>query len=188
MQVFKSSLQDCVRIVPTVFRDERGSFFESFHEEKFSEHVLKKLKFVQDNISVSRAGVIRGLHYQYQRPQGKLVSAIRGSILDVAIDLRSGSATYGQHFSCILSDENREQLWVPPGFAHGFLALEDSTTVMYKVTDFYNPGDEHCICWDDKTLMVDWRLETDFKGKFGQVLLSAKDRSGKAFEDAPKFK
>lgn len=187
MEIFETSLAGCLRIVPKVFADDRGSFFESFNQKKFQDLAGLDLRFVQDNISVSKKGVLRGLHYQFNQPQGKLVSVISGSILDVAVDLRKQSKTFGKYFSCVLSDSNRDQLWIPVGFAHGFLALSDFTTVMYKTTDFYSPKDEHCIKWNDENLKIDWQFQSLLGLDKNSLIISAKDQLGKSFSEAVTF-
>lgn len=187
MEIFETSLKGCLRIAPKVFSDDRGSFFESFNQKKFQDIANLDVRFVQDNISVSKKGVVRGLHYQFSHPQGKLVSVISGSILDVAVDLRKSSKTFGQFFSCELSDLNRDQLWIPAGFAHGFMALSDQTTVMYKTTDFYSPKDEHCIKWDDVSLKIDWQFQSLLGLEKSSLIVSAKDQLGTSFSEAVTF-
>jgi len=143
---------------PRVFSDDRGSFFESFNRRAFAAAVGREVSFVQDNQSTSRRHVLRGLHYQEPNPQGKLVRALSGTIYDVAADIRPGSPTFGRWVGIELSAENRRQLWVPEGLAHGFLVLSDLAEVLYKTTDFYAPGCERIIRWDDPTLAIDWPL------------------------------
>lgn len=162
---------------PSVFGDERGFFQESFNQRAFNDATGLALHFVQDNHSRSAKGVLRGLHYQ--RPpheQGKLVRVARGSVFDVAVDIRRDSPTYGQWFGLELSDSNQRQLWIPPGLAHGFVTLSDSTDFLYKTTDYYAPASELCIAWNDPTLAIDWPLPAE------AVSLSGKDRLGTAFE------
>lgn len=156
---------------PKVFGDERGFFFESYNEQSFAAVIGRSVRFVQDNHSRSTRGVLRGLHYQVEQPQGKLVRVIAGEIFDVAVDIRRDSATFGQWVGAMLSAGNRRQLWVPEGFAHGFLVLSDVAEVLYKTTDFYAPEHERCIRWNDPDLDIDWPLNME-------PVLSAKDRAG----------
>ena len=165
-----------VIIEPKVFGDERGFFLESWNRAAFAEAGLD-LTFVQDNHSRSSRGVLRGLHYQEPNPQGKLVRVANGSVFDVAVDIRRSSATFGRWIGVELSAANQRMLWVPPGFAHGFLTLEDKTDFLYKCTDFYQPAAEHCLRWDDPALAIDWPLE----GLTPE--LSAKDKVGKLLAD-----
>lgn len=165
-----------VIIEPKVFGDERGFFLESWNRAAFAEAGLD-LTFVQDNHSRSSRGVLRGLHYQKPNPQGKLVRVANGSVFDVAVDIRRSSATFGRWIGVELSAANQRMLWVPPGFAHGFLTLEDKTDFLYKCTDFYQPAAEHCLRWDDPALAIDWPLE----GLTPE--LSAKDKVGKLLAD-----
>lgn len=165
-----------VIIEPKVFGDERGFFLESWNRAAFAEAGLD-LAFVQDNHSRSSRGVLRGLHYQEPNPQGKLVRVVNGSVFDVAVDIRRSSATFGRWIGVELSAANRRMLWVPPGFAHGFLTLEDKTDFLYKCTDFYQPAAEHCLRWDDPALAIDWPVE----GLTPE--LSAKDKVGKLLAD-----
>ncbi|OAT17489.1 dTDP-4-dehydrorhamnose 3,5-epimerase [Buttiauxella noackiae ATCC 51607] len=158
MKVIETKLKDCVVIEPTIFRDQRGFFFESFNAKRYEENAGIKLNFVQDNRSFSTRGVLRGLHYQKKFPQGKLVSVISGEVYDVAVDLRPNSPTFGMYESIILSGENKLQFYVPPGFAHGFCVLSEEADFCYKCTDFYTPGDEAGICWDDSTLNISWPI------------------------------
>ncbi len=163
-------------IEPKVFGDERGFFLESWNLAAFAEAGLD-LAFVQDNHSRSSRGVLRGLHYQDPNPQGKLVRVANGRVFDVAVDIRRSSATFGRWIGVELSAANQRMLWVPPGFAHGFLTLEDKTDFLYKCTDFYQPSSEHCLRWDDPALAIDWPLE-DLTPE-----LSAKDKAGKPLAD-----
>ena len=158
MKVIKTNLNDCVIIEPKVFGDERGFFLESFQDKRYSELAGIELPFVQDNHSRSSKNVLRGLHFQINKPQGKLVRVVRGEVYDVAVDLRKDSESYGKYFSIILSSENKKQFWVPPGFAHGFLVLSDYADFEYKVTDYYDPNDEGSIRWDDPELNIDWPI------------------------------
>jgi dTDP-4-dehydrorhamnose 3,5-epimerase len=158
MQVTPTEIPGVLVLEPRVFADDRGAFFESFNAESFAAAVGAAFTFVQDNQSTSRRHVLRGLHHQEPRPQGKLVRAVAGTIYDVAADIRHESPTFGRWVGVELSAENRRQLWVPPGLAHGFLVLSESAEVLYKTTDFYAPGCEQCIRWDDPTLAIRWPL------------------------------
>lgn len=167
MQVIETALAGLLVVEPRVFEDERGFFMESFQAERYRAHGVEA-EFVQDNHSRSRRGVLRGLHFQRRHPQGKLIYTVRGAVYDVAVDLRRGSPTFGRHVGLVLSDENRRQLYVPPGFAHGFCVLSDWADVTYKCTDFYRPGDEGGVRWDDPDLAIRWPLD-------GPPVLSEKD-------------
>ncbi|WP_198083301.1 dTDP-4-dehydrorhamnose 3,5-epimerase [Variovorax sp. E3] len=156
MKVTRTAIADVLLIEPTVFGDARGFFFESFNQKAFDDAVGAHVEFVQDNHSRSAKGVLRGLHYQVQQPQGKLVRVVRGAVFDVAVDIRRSSPTFGQWVGSELSEENHTQLWVPPGLAHGFLVLSESADFLYKTTDYYAPKHERCIAWDDKTLSIAW--------------------------------
>lgn len=156
MNVIKTKLKDCLIIQPKVFGDERGFFLETFQVERYAELAGVSLSFVQDNQSRSSKGVLRGLHFQRTKPQGKLVRVVRGEVYDVAVDIRSGSPTYGQWEAVILSEENKTQFWVPPGFAHGFLVLSDLADFEYKCTDYYDPLDEESLLWNDPDLNISW--------------------------------
>jgi len=156
MQVTPCAIPDVLCIEPRVFGDERGFFFESFNQRAFTQATGVDLPFVQDNHSKSAKGVLRGLHYQVQRPQGKLVRVVTGEVFDVAVDIRPESPTYGQWVGEILSGANKRQLWVPPGLAHGFVVLSESAEFLYKTTDYYAPEFERCIAWDDPTLAIAW--------------------------------
>lgn len=158
MKIFKTKLDDCVIIEPKVFGDERGFFMETFQSERYRNEAGIDLPFVQDNISRSRYGVLRGLHFQKKNPQGKLVSVLNGEVYDVAVDIRPHSTTYGQWEAVTLSSENKKQFWVPPGFAHGFLVLSDFADVTYKCTSFYDPSDEGHILWSDPQLQIPWSV------------------------------
>jgi dTDP-4-dehydrorhamnose 3,5-epimerase len=158
MNVVKTKLHDCVIIEPQVFGDERGFFLEAFQAERYAKLAGITLPFVQDNHSRSSKAVLRGLHYQKNKPQGKLVRVVRGEVYDVAVDIRKGSQTFGQWESVILSEENKTQFWIPPGFAHGFLVLSDMADFEYKCTDFYDPFDEGSILWNDPDLDIPWPL------------------------------
>ena len=156
MKVIETKLQDCVIIEPKVFGDERGFFLEIFQAARYAEVAGISLPFVQDNHSRSSKGVLRGLHFQKTKPQGKLVRVVRGEVYDVAVDIRAGSATYGQLEAVILSEENKKQFWVPPGFAHGFVVMSDTADFEYKCTDYYDPSDEGSLLWNDPDLGIPW--------------------------------
>ena len=159
MNVVKTKLHDCVVIEPKVFGDERGFFLETFQTDRYAELAGITLPFVQDNHSRSSKAVLRGLHYQKTKPQGKLVRVVRGEVYDVAVDIRQGSPTFGQWEGVILSEENKTQFWIPPGFAHGFLVLSDTADFEYKCTDYYDPSDEGSIIWDDPDLNISWPIK-----------------------------
>lgn len=180
MRITPLSIPDVLRIEPRVFADERGLVYESFHQARFEEAVGRRVGFVQDNHSMSVRNVLRGLHYQVRQTQGKLVRVVAGTVFDVAVDLRQSSRTFGQWTGDVLSADNRSQLWIPEGFAHGFLVLSDSAEVVYKLTDYYAPGQERCIIWNDKDLEIAWPLD-------GMPRLSAKDEQGLSFKDAEYF-
>jgi len=180
MHIVSTKIPDVLIIEPRVFGDNRGFFFESFNRKKFAQATGVHDDFVQDNHSKSAQGVLRGLHYQLTQPQGKLVRVCQGEVLDVAVDIRASSPTFGQWESIILSAENKRQLWVPPGFAHGFVVRSDSAEFLYKTTDYYAPEDERCIRWDDKQLAIDWQLNAP-------PLVSEKDSRGVAFKEAEVF-
>jgi dTDP-4-dehydrorhamnose 3,5-epimerase len=165
------AIPDVFLIEPQVFGDERGFFFESFNHAKFEQAIGRKVQFVQDNHSKSSKGVLRGLHYQAENPQGKLVRVTQGEVFDVAVDIRPGSKTYGKWVAEVLSAENKKQLWIPEGFAHGFLVLSETAEFLYKTTDYYAPEHERCIIWNDRTLAIDWPF-------VGTPNLSAKDAKG----------
>ena len=169
MKVTPLAIPDVLLIEPKVFGDERGFFFESFNQRAFNEATGLDVQFVQDNHSKSARGVLRGLHYQIQQPQGKLVRCVQGEVFDVAVDLRPDSPTCGRWVGAVLSAENKRQMWVPPGFAHGFLVLSDAAEFLYKTTDYYAPAYERSIRWDDPDLAVAWPLDG------ASPLLSAKD-------------
>ncbi len=181
MQAIQTAIADVLIFQPKVFGDARGFFFESFNRQVFDQAVGRHVDFVQDNHSRSSKGVLRGLHYQIQQPQGKLVRVVRGSVFDVAVDLRKSSRTFGQWVGVELSEENQRQLWVPEGFAHGFVVTSESADFLYKTTDFYAPAHERCIRWDDPALAIQWP-ELGLK-----PLVSAKDAVGKVFGDAAVF-
>lgn len=177
MIVIPTEIPDALIIQPHVYGDERGFFLESFNKRSFCDKTGINADFVQDNHSRSLQGVLRGLHYQIQRPQGKLVRVVVGEVLDVAVDIRSSSPTFGKWVSCYLSAKNNKQLWVPPGFAHGFLVISDVAEVLYKTTDYYSPEHERSIRWDDPGLAIAWNLDTS-------PILSPKDKAGALLKDA----
>jgi len=168
-------------IKPKVYEDERGFFMETWQKKVFKELGINK-EFVQDNHSKSEKGVLRGLHYQINNPQGKLVRVTRGEVFDVAVDLRNGSPTLGKWYGRNLSEENKLLMWVPPGFAHGFYVLSEFAEFQYKCTDFYVPENERCLFWDDKTVNVEWPLNNNYN-----PILSSKDQRGKKFEKTEKI-
>ncbi|VXC65787.1 dTDP-4-dehydrorhamnose 3,5-epimerase [Massilia sp. 9I] len=180
MRITRLAIPDVLRIEPRVFGDERGFFYESYHQARFEEAIGRRLDFVQDNHSKSAKRVLRGLHYQIRQPQGKLVRVTAGSVYDVVVDLRRSSPTFGQWLGEVLSAENRTQLWVPEGFAHGFLVLSESAEFLYKTTDYYAPEHERCIAWNDPTLAIDWPLQ-------GAPIVSGKDDKGLPFPAAELF-
>lgn len=180
MNVIATSLPDVLIIEPKVFGDDRGFFYESFNARAFAEATGSTRQFVQDNHSRSTRGVLRGLHYQIEQAQGKLVRVTAGEVLDIAVDIRRSSPTFGQWAGVRLSAQNHRQLWVPPGFAHGFVVLSESADFLYKTTNYYAPSAERCIRWDDPQLAIDWELE-------GAPILSAKDQNGKALHEADLF-
>lgn len=181
MKVTPTAIPDVLLIEPKVFGDTRGFFFESFNQKAFCDITGLDLNFVQDNHSRSAHGVLRGLHYQVQQPQGKLVRVVRGAVFDVAVDIRKTSPTFGQWVGSELSEENHHQLWIPPGFAHGFLVLSESADFLYKTTNYYAPEHERCIAWNDPEIQIDWpNLGTE-------PLLSAKDLTGKRLSEADVF-
>jgi dTDP-4-dehydrorhamnose 3,5-epimerase len=176
MKVTPLNIPDVLMIQPEVFSDERGFFFESFNQLKFEKKLSKKINFVQDSHSKSVKGVLRGLHYQLPpKAQAKLVRAIQGEVFDVAVDLRHSSPTFGQWVGEILSSENKKQLWIPEGFAHGFVTLSDTAELLYKATNFYSPQNEHCIIWNDTTLNIQWPHNLE-------IMMSSKDLKGESFK------
>lgn len=179
MKLTPTKLNDCFILEPKIFGDDRGFFFESFNQKIFNELTKTNHQFVQDNHSKSGKNVLRGLHYQKNNPQGKLVRVTSGSVFDVAVDIRSQSETAGQWFGIELSAENKKQLWVPPGFAHGFLVLSETAEFLYKTTDYYYPEFECCIAWNDVDLNIDWGLSEAPK-------LSTKDQLGVSFKNSLK--
>ena len=180
MNIIKTSIADVIIFEPKLFGDDRGFFFESFNANVFAQATGLNPQFVQDNHSKSAKNVLRGLHYQIEQAQGKLVRVTQGEVFDVAVDLRVSSATFGKWESTILSGENKRQMWVPPGFAHGFLVLSDTAEFLYKTTDFYAPQHECCLKWDDPTVAIKWPTSAN-------PLLSAKDSLGLSLQDAKKF-
>lgn len=174
-KVTETHIPDLLILEPTVFGDERGFFMESFNHKDFCDAVSSEVKFVQDNHSRSSKGVLRGLHYQIQKPQGKLVRVVSGAVFDVAVDIRKNSPTFGDWFGIELTAENYKQFWVPAGFAHGFVVLSEKADFVYKTTNYYFPEDERCIRWDDDFLNIDWPKNIT-------PLLSEKDRNGISFE------
>jgi dTDP-4-dehydrorhamnose 3,5-epimerase len=181
MNALPTPIEGLLVLEPKVFGDERGFFMESYNQRMFRELTGTAPDFVQDNHSRSARGVLRGLHYQLQQPQGKLVRVTSGVVFDVAVDLRRASTTFGQWHGVELSGENKRQFWVPAGFAHGFVVLSESADFLYKTTDFYAPQHERCIAWNDPTLAIDWHL-----GGI-EPTLSAKDLAGLRFEQAEVF-
>ncbi len=180
MKITKTVIPDVLLLEPKVFGDSRGFFFESHNDRRFQEETGVEVRFVQDNHSRSARGVLRGMHYQVEQPQGKLLRVIRGAIYDVAADLRRSSATFGRWVGVELSEENNLQMWVPMGFAHGFLVTSDTADVLYKTTDYYAPEHERCIAWDDPELAIGWPA--------GVVpSLSAKDAQGVSLKSASVF-
>ncbi len=182
MNVVSTSVPDVKVIEPTVYGDARGFFFESFHRQRFADTVDSSVQFVQDNHSRSAQWILRGLHYQIHQAQGKLVRVIAGEIFDVAVDIRRHSPTFGQWVGETLSADNKRQLWVPAGFAHGFLVLSDTADVLYKTTDYYAPAHERAIRWDDPQLAIAWPLPSD-----REPLLSSKDLAASSFAKAEVF-
>ena len=180
MKVTPTAIPDVLIIEPKVFGDARGFFFESFNQKAFNEATGTNYQFVQDNHSRSSKGVLRGLHYQIQQPQGKLVRVARGAVFDAAVDIRKSSPTFGQWAGVELREDNNKQLWVPPGFAHGFLVLSDSADVLYKTTDYYAPEQERCIAWNDPAINIEWHMAA-------QPILSAKDQQGISLGDSEFF-
>ncbi len=180
MKAAPLAITDVVLFEPKVFGDERGFFYESFNQRDFEEAVGRSVVFVQDNHSRSVKGVLRGLHYQVNQAQGKLVRVVQGEVFDVAVDIRRDSATFGHWVGAYLSAENKHQLWVPEGFAHGFLVLSDTAEFLYKTTDYYAPAHERCISWDDPQIGIQWP-------DIGEPALSAKDRAGKRLAEADLF-
>lgn len=180
MNITPTAIPDVLMLEPRVCGDARGFFLESFNQRVFNEATGLSLQFVQDNHSRSARGVLRGLHYQLQQPQGKLIRVVRGAVFDVAVDIRRSSPHFGRWVGIELSEDNHRQLWIPPGFAHGFLVLSDSADFLYKTTDYYAPEHERAILWNDPAIGILWPLAVE-------PLLSAKDRAAKLLADAPVF-
>ena len=181
MRIIHTSIPDLLIVEPKVFGDERGFFFESFNRKRFAELTGRDVDFVQDNHSRSARHVLRGLHYQVQQAQAKLVRVVQGSVLDVAVDIRKNSPTFGRYVAQELTAENKLMFWIPEGFAHGFLVLSDTADFLYKTTNYWYPEHERCIAWDDTDIAIDWTL----KGL--QLNLSAKDLAGKSLQNAEIF-
>lgn len=179
MQYTKLEIPDVILMTPKCFGDERGFFMETFRQSEFEKHCGKH-SFVQDNHSKSKQGILRGLHYQLEKPQGKLVRVTQGEVFDVVVDLRQSSPTFGQWVGVYLSAENKQMLWVPPGFAHGFYVTSVEAECQYKCTDYYSPGDEYSLLWNDPALGIEWPTE-------GVPLMSKKDEAGQPFSSCPKF-
>ncbi|MDP2254087.1 MAG: dTDP-4-dehydrorhamnose 3,5-epimerase [Thiobacillus sp.] len=180
MKATPLAIPDIILLEPRVFGDERGFFFESFNQAQFETAIGRRVDFVQDNHSRSAKNVLRGLHYQIGQPQGKLVRVVQGEVFDVAVDIRKSSPTFGLWVGEMLSAENKRQMWVPEGFAHGFVVLSDSAEFLYKTTDYYAPEHERCIAWNDRTIAIQWP-------HVGVPALSTKDQQGKALAEAEHF-
>ena len=180
MKVERLAIPDIVMIEPKLFGDDRGFFFESFNHKRFEEAISRRVSFVQDNHSRSVRGVLRGLHYQIKEPQGKLVRVIAGEVFDVVVDLRKGSPTFGRWVGDILSEANKKQLWIPEGFAHGFVVLSESADFLYKTTAYYAAQYERCLAWNDPTLKIDWQIQET-------PIVSAKDAQGLSLQEAEVF-
>jgi dTDP-4-dehydrorhamnose 3,5-epimerase len=180
MKVTQTSIPDVLIIEPDLFEDDRGFFLESWNATEFAKNVDRNAQFVQDNHSRSRRSVLRGLHYQVQRPQGKLVRVVRGRVFDVAVDLRKSSPTFGRWVGTELSEDNHLQWWVPAGFAHGFIVLSESADFLYKTTDYYAPEHERCLIWNDSAVGIRWPSGLD-------PILTAKDRAGALLRNAEVF-
>ena len=177
MNIIPTEIPDVLIIEPTVYGDSRGFFFEAFNAREFAKHTGVTVDFVQDNHSRSVKGVLRGLHYQVENTQCKLVRVVQGEIRDIAVDVRKSSPTFGKWVAVHLSADNHRQLWIPPGFAHGFSVVSESAEFLYKTTDYYNPGADRCIRWDDAELAIDWQLA-------GPPVLSDKDKVGVPLSEA----
>ena len=175
MKVTESGIKGVFIIEPDVYEDDRGFFMETFHNERYRKLLGINLDFVQDNISRSSKNVLRGMHFQKNYPQGKIVKASRGEILDVVVDLRKGSPTYGTWESFRLSEKNKLQVWIPPGFAHGFLVMSDSADIDYKCTEYYHPKDELCLMWNDPEVAIDWTIN--------EPIVTGKDKKGLSLKD-----
>lgn len=181
MKVTPTAIPEVLIIEPKLFSDTRGFFYESFNQETFNKEIGLTETFVQDNYSRSAKGVLRGLHYQVQQPQGKLVRVVSGAVFDVAVDLRKSSSTFGKWVGVELTEDNHKQVWVPAGFAHGFVVLSDSADFLYKTTSYYHPHLERCIAWDDPAIAVAWPLVAH---NINTITLSTKDRQGLSFNNA----
>ena len=175
MEVIQTEIPDVKIINPKVFGDQRGFFLETYEQKRYQEMLNINLTFVQDNHSRSQKNVLRGLHFQKENPQGKLVRVVRGEVFDVAVDIRKDSSTYGKWVGVILSEDNKSQLWIPPGLAHGFLVLSDIADFEYKCTNYYDPNSEGCLLWNDPTININWPITTP--------ILSDKDRLGKTLQE-----
>ena len=182
ISVTPTSIPDVLIVEPKVFGDERGWFTESFNAQEFSQATGLDVNFVQDNHSFSRQSTLRGMHYQLEKTQGKLVRVVSGSVYDVAVDLRKSSTTYGKWIGIELTAENHKQLWIPPGFAHGFLVLSPTAEFLYKTTDYYHPQSEVCLSWNDPKIAIQWPMGSD-----AYPALNAKDSAGLSWDQAPKF-
>jgi dTDP-4-dehydrorhamnose 3,5-epimerase len=180
MKIVATAIPDLLIIEPTVYGDDRGFFYESFNQKRFAELTGVTADFVQDNHSKSARGVLRGLHYQIQHPQGKLVRVTQGRVFDVAVDIRKSSPTFGEYVGVELSADNKRMLWIPTGFAHGFVVASETAEFLYKTTDYWYPAHERSILWNDPALAIDWQLD-------GTPLLSGKDQQGKLLADAECF-
>ena len=182
MKVAKTKLRDCLVIEPKVFNDDRGFFLETYQEQRYAELGGIELTFVQDNHSRSSENVLRGLHFQQSKPQGKLVRVVSGTVFDVAVDIRPDSPTFGEWESFILSGENKKQVWVPPGFAHGFLVMSSFADLEYKCTDYYAPEHERSLIWDDPDIGIQWPIDNN-----SNLQLSDKDKAGLSFTQCETF-
>lgn len=180
MKATPTAIPDVIILEPKVFGDNRGFFFESFNQQVFNQAIGQNIQFVQDNHSRSEKGVLRGLHYQIQQPQGKLVRVVRGAVFDVAVDLRQSSPSFGQWVGAELSEDNHHQLWIPVGFAHGFVVLSDMADFLYKTTDYYAPEFERCLVWNDPNININWQTELEPQ-------LSGKDQQGILLNNAEVF-
>ena len=180
MKALPTNIPDVLIVEPKVFGDNRGFFFENFNQQVFNDVVGQEVQFVQDNHSHSVKDVLRGLHYQTQQPQGKLVRVVQGVVYDVAVDLRKFSTTFGQWVGTELSDDNHRQVWIPPGFAHGFVVLSESADVLYKTTNYYEPKHERCLAWNDTTIGIRWPISSE-------PILSEKDSKGEVLRNSECF-
>jgi dTDP-4-dehydrorhamnose 3,5-epimerase len=177
MHISTTSLDGVLLLTPSLSKDQRGCFFESFNKKQLENHIRRPMDFLQENQSRSVQGVIRGLHYQVEKPQGKLIRASWGRIFDVVVDITKKSSTFGRWLGVEISEENHRQIWIPPGFAHGFLVLSSLADVVYKTTDYWYPEHERCICWNDPTIGIDWPIDK-------QPILSEKDSRGEYLANA----